>query len=183
MEGCFGPQQTKTHFWKDCYPYFLLVLTNVVLARLPPSLLIGCPVACSDDVSADSSAEFPDRVSMMEGRLQSQEDEITLLKSSLADALRTLRVHDQLIPLLKQQLIAGRTPETAPPQVAALRVITTQCVITMFACVTLVNPAAARVLNQVCPEGCSRGRKQSSSSAPDELRHPNTRYKTVRPYQ
>ncbi|XP_046904942.1 echinoderm microtubule-associated protein-like 3 isoform X1 [Hypomesus transpacificus] len=96
-----------------------------------------------DDVSADSSAEFPDRVSMMEGRLQAQEDEITLLKSSLADALRRLRVHDQLIPLLKQQLIA-------------------------------VNPAAARVLNQVCSEGCSRGRKQSSSSAPDELRHPNT---------
>uniref|UniRef100_A0A4W5MRN7 EMAP like 3 n=1 Tax=Hucho hucho TaxID=62062 RepID=A0A4W5MRN7_9TELE len=44
---------------------------------------------------------------MMEGRLQLQENEITLLKSSLADALRRLRLHDQLIPLLKQQLIAG----------------------------------------------------------------------------
>uniref|UniRef100_A0A4W5MRK2 EMAP like 3 n=1 Tax=Hucho hucho TaxID=62062 RepID=A0A4W5MRK2_9TELE len=41
------------------------------------------------------------------GRLQLQENEITLLKSSLADALRRLRLHDQLIPLLKQQLIAG----------------------------------------------------------------------------
>uniref|UniRef100_A0AAQ5ZYQ5 HELP domain-containing protein n=1 Tax=Amphiprion ocellaris TaxID=80972 RepID=A0AAQ5ZYQ5_AMPOC len=60
-----------------------------------------------DDVSADSSAEFPDRVSMMEVRLQAQEDEITLLKSSLADALRRIRIHDQLLPLLKQQLIAG----------------------------------------------------------------------------
>uniref|UniRef100_A0A4W5MT07 EMAP like 3 n=1 Tax=Hucho hucho TaxID=62062 RepID=A0A4W5MT07_9TELE len=59
------------------------------------------------DVSAGSSAEYPDRVSMMEGRLQLQENEITLLKSSLADALRRLRLHDQLIPLLKQQLIAG----------------------------------------------------------------------------
>uniref|UniRef100_A0AAQ6APZ5 HELP domain-containing protein n=1 Tax=Amphiprion ocellaris TaxID=80972 RepID=A0AAQ6APZ5_AMPOC len=59
-----------------------------------------------DDVSADSSAEFPDRVSMMEVRLQAQEDEITLLKSSLADALRRIRIHDQLLPLLKQQLIA-----------------------------------------------------------------------------
>uniref|UniRef100_A0A4W5MSX3 EMAP like 3 n=1 Tax=Hucho hucho TaxID=62062 RepID=A0A4W5MSX3_9TELE len=58
------------------------------------------------DVSAGSSAEYPDRVSMMEGRLQLQENEITLLKSSLADALRRLRLHDQLIPLLKQQLIA-----------------------------------------------------------------------------
>ncbi|XP_028988915.1 echinoderm microtubule-associated protein-like 3 isoform X1 [Betta splendens] len=59
-----------------------------------------------DDVSADSSAEFPDRASMMEVRLQAQEDEITLLKSSLADALRRIRLHDQLLPLLKQQLIA-----------------------------------------------------------------------------
>lgn len=44
---------------------------------------------------------------MMEARLQAQEDEITLLKSSLADALRRIRLHDQLLPLLKQQLIAG----------------------------------------------------------------------------
>ncbi|XP_030635536.1 echinoderm microtubule-associated protein-like 3 [Chanos chanos] len=59
-----------------------------------------------DDVSAGSSAEFPDRMSLMELRLQAQEDEITLLKSSLADALRRLRIHDQQIPLLKQHLIA-----------------------------------------------------------------------------
>lgn len=44
---------------------------------------------------------------MMEVRLQAQEDEITLLKSSLADALRKLQLHDQLLHLLKQQLIAG----------------------------------------------------------------------------
>ncbi|XP_076829713.1 echinoderm microtubule-associated protein-like 2 isoform X1 [Brachyhypopomus gauderio] len=59
-----------------------------------------------DDVSAGSSTEFPDRLSLMEVRLQAQEDEITLLKSSLADALRKLRLHEQQIPLLKQQLIA-----------------------------------------------------------------------------
>lgn len=97
-----------------------------------------------DDVSADSSAEFPDRASMMEVRLQAQEDEITLLKSSLADALRRIRLHDQLLPLLKQQLIA-------------------------------VNPGAARVLNQVCcSDGCTSGRKLSSSSAVDGIRHPAT---------
>uniref|UniRef100_A0A674DWB9 EMAP like 3 n=1 Tax=Salmo trutta TaxID=8032 RepID=A0A674DWB9_SALTR len=66
---------------------------------------------CIDDVSAGSSAEYPDRVSMMEGRLQLQENEITLLKSSLADALRRLRLHDQLIPLLRQQLIADALPK------------------------------------------------------------------------
>ncbi|XP_066536566.1 echinoderm microtubule-associated protein-like 2 isoform X1 [Hoplias malabaricus] len=59
-----------------------------------------------DDVSAGSSVEFPDRLALLEVRLQAQEDEITLLKSSLADALRKLRLHDQQIPLLKQQLIS-----------------------------------------------------------------------------
>ncbi|XP_037530859.1 echinoderm microtubule-associated protein-like 3, partial [Nematolebias whitei] len=43
---------------------------------------------------------------MMEVRLQAQEDEITLLKASLAAALRRIHIHDQLLPLLKQQLIA-----------------------------------------------------------------------------
>uniref|UniRef100_A0A8C8GY99 EMAP like 3 n=1 Tax=Oncorhynchus tshawytscha TaxID=74940 RepID=A0A8C8GY99_ONCTS len=69
---------------------------------LSPDLLSWS--VCTDDVSG-SSAEYPDRVFMMEGRLQAQEDEIMLLKSSLADALRRLRLHDQLIPLLKQQII------------------------------------------------------------------------------
>uniref|UniRef100_A0A673XX37 EMAP like 3 n=1 Tax=Salmo trutta TaxID=8032 RepID=A0A673XX37_SALTR len=59
---------------------------------------------------------------MMEGRLQSQEDEITLLKSSLADALRRLRLHDQLIPLLKQQIIAGGWP-TIRPQLYSFNII------------------------------------------------------------
>uniref|UniRef100_A0A8D0D4I0 EMAP like 3 n=1 Tax=Sander lucioperca TaxID=283035 RepID=A0A8D0D4I0_SANLU len=62
--------------------------------------------------SLQSSAEFPDRASMMEVRLQAQEDEITLLKSSLADALRRIRLHDQLLPLLKQQLICFLSHDT-----------------------------------------------------------------------
>ncbi|KAJ8266155.1 hypothetical protein GJAV_G00126560 [Gymnothorax javanicus] len=59
-----------------------------------------------DEASPDGSTEFPDRVSQMELRLQAQEDEITLLKSSLADALRRLRMHEEQIPLLAQHLIA-----------------------------------------------------------------------------
>uniref|UniRef100_A0A8C7NE94 EMAP like 3 n=1 Tax=Oncorhynchus mykiss TaxID=8022 RepID=A0A8C7NE94_ONCMY len=107
-------------------------------------MLSSFPGFMYNDVSAGSSAEYPDRVSVMEGRLQLQENEITLLKSSLADALRRLRLHDQLIPLLKQQLIA-------------------------------VNPAAARVLNQVfCSDGFSSSRKLSSSSALDGTHHPAT---------
>lgn len=69
------------------------------------------PVVCVDEGSADYSAGFPDQSSMMEVRLQAQEDEITLLKSSLADALRKLQLHDQLLHLLKQQLIAGKSPQ------------------------------------------------------------------------
>lgn len=66
---------------------------------------------CVDDGSAEDSAGSPDQSSMMEVRLQAQEDEITLLKSSLADALRKLQLHDQLLHLLKQQLVAGKLPQ------------------------------------------------------------------------
>ncbi|XP_074480612.1 echinoderm microtubule-associated protein-like 2 isoform X1 [Sebastes fasciatus] len=97
-----------------------------------------------DDVSADSSAEFPDRASMMEVRLQAQEDEITLLKSSLADALRRIRLHDQLLPLLKQQLIAVNP--------GAARVLNQAC----------------------CSDGCTSSKRLSSSSGGDGIRHPAT---------
>ncbi|MGH0138772.1 UNVERIFIED_CONTAM: hypothetical protein FKN15_015869 [Acipenser sinensis] len=70
-------------------------------------LLIGCFSAPVDDVSAGSSTEFPDRLSLMEARLQTQEDEMTLLKSALSDALRRLRVYDEQIPLLRQHILAG----------------------------------------------------------------------------
>uniref|UniRef100_A0AAY4AJM8 HELP domain-containing protein n=1 Tax=Denticeps clupeoides TaxID=299321 RepID=A0AAY4AJM8_9TELE len=53
--------------------------------------------ASADDVSAGSSAELPDRMSLMDVRLQAQEDEITLLKSSLADALRKLHSHFEVL--------------------------------------------------------------------------------------
>ncbi|MGH0160721.1 UNVERIFIED_CONTAM: hypothetical protein FKN15_039519 [Acipenser sinensis] len=43
----------------------------------------------------------------MEARLQTQEDEMTLLKSALSDALRRLRVYDEQIPLLRQHILAG----------------------------------------------------------------------------
>uniref|UniRef100_A0AAQ4RIW8 EMAP like 3 n=1 Tax=Gasterosteus aculeatus aculeatus TaxID=481459 RepID=A0AAQ4RIW8_GASAC len=61
---------------------------------MSPAILTHLTVSSSDDASADGSADFADRASMMEVRLQAQEDEITLLKSSLADALRKLRLHD-----------------------------------------------------------------------------------------
>ncbi|KAL4648208.1 echinoderm microtubule-associated protein-like 4 isoform X2 [Arapaima gigas] len=93
-----------------------------------------------DDVSADSSTEFPDRVSLMEMRLQAQEDEITLLKSSLADALRRLSILDQQIPLLKQHLI------TVNP--AAARALNHSC----------------------CSDGFLRTRRLSSNSVPDAPR-------------
>uniref|UniRef100_A0A8C5H3P9 HELP domain-containing protein n=1 Tax=Gouania willdenowi TaxID=441366 RepID=A0A8C5H3P9_GOUWI len=68
----------------------------------------------ADDMSAEISPELPDHASIMEVRLQAQEEEIILLKSSLADALRRIHVHDQLLPLIKQQLVA----ETGKPREA-----------------------------------------------------------------
>ncbi|XP_072231899.1 echinoderm microtubule-associated protein-like 3 isoform X1 [Leuresthes tenuis] len=97
-----------------------------------------------DDVSADGSADYPERASMMEVRLQAQEDEITLLKSSLADALRRIRIHDQLLPLLKQQLIAVNP--------SAARVLDQVC----------------------CSDGCTSSGKLSANSAIDGNRHPAT---------
>ncbi|XP_072231900.1 echinoderm microtubule-associated protein-like 3 isoform X2 [Leuresthes tenuis] len=81
---------------------------------------------------------------MMEVRLQAQEDEITLLKSSLADALRRIRIHDQLLPLLKQQLIAVNP--------SAARVLDQVC----------------------CSDGCTSSGKLSANSAIDGNRHPAT---------
>lgn len=68
----------------------------------------------ADDASADGSAESAERASLMETRLQGQEDEITLLKASLADALRRIRLHDRLLPVLKQQLVAGLREPGSP---------------------------------------------------------------------
>ncbi|KAM9426190.1 echinoderm microtubule-associated protein-like 3 isoform 2-T2 [Pholidichthys leucotaenia] len=81
---------------------------------------------------------------MMEVRLQAQEDEITLLKSSLADALRKIRLHDQLLSLLKQQLIAVNP--------GAARVL---------------NQGSSS-------DGFISSRKQSTSSVSDGSRHPAT---------
>ncbi|XP_066575039.1 echinoderm microtubule-associated protein-like 3 isoform X3 [Amia ocellicauda] len=97
-----------------------------------------------DDVSAGSSPEFPDRLSLMEVRLQAQEDDITLLKSSLADALRRLRVYDQQIPLLKQHLIAVNPS------------------------------AARALNHSYCSDGFPSLRKLSTSSAPDCSRNFHT---------
>uniref|UniRef100_A0A674J679 EMAP like 3 n=1 Tax=Terrapene triunguis TaxID=2587831 RepID=A0A674J679_9SAUR len=60
------------------------------------------------------SALRPDRLASLELRLQSQEEELTLVKSALADALRRLSLYDQQIPLLTQQLLAA-CAGTAPP--------------------------------------------------------------------
>ncbi|XP_075896530.1 echinoderm microtubule-associated protein-like 3 isoform X2 [Nelusetta ayraudi] len=92
-----------------------------------------------DEGSADGSAGFPDQSSVMEVRLQAQEDEITLLKSSLADALRKLQLHDQLLHLLKQQLIAVNP--------GAARALSHAC----------------------CSEGVTSGRRLHSGSAGDGI--------------
>ncbi|TFJ97589.1 protein phosphatase 1 regulatory subunit 3F [Platysternon megacephalum] len=68
----------------------------------------GAMDRCSNHSPADEtiSALRPDRLASLELRLQSQEEELTLVKSALADALRRLSLYDQQIPLLTQQLLA-----------------------------------------------------------------------------
>lgn len=161
--------------------------TCFVLLTVWTSLMTHHSDLSVDDVSADS-AEFPDRASMMELRLQAQEDEITLLKSSLADALRRIRLHDQLLPLLKQQLIAGGWCAVNTSGLTGCwwtrwhwwwyRIYqrkVTHCCLWPYP----VNPSAARVLNQVCcSDGCTSSRRLSSSSGVDGFRHTGARYWT-----
>nr|XP_014354175.1 PREDICTED: echinoderm microtubule-associated protein-like 3 [Latimeria chalumnae] len=84
-----------------------------------------------DSVSAGSSTEYPDRLSTVEQRLQTQEDEITLLKSALADALRRISFYDEQIPLLKQQLaensgvFRGYSPSSMANGTSTLRKLST----------------------------------------------------------
>uniref|UniRef100_A0A8C8RS51 EMAP like 3 n=1 Tax=Pelusios castaneus TaxID=367368 RepID=A0A8C8RS51_9SAUR len=68
----------------------------------------GAMDRCSNHSPADEtiSALRPDRLASLELRLQSQEEELRLVKSALADALRRLSLYDQQIPLLTQQLLA-----------------------------------------------------------------------------
>ncbi|KAJ1108721.1 hypothetical protein NDU88_006091 [Pleurodeles waltl] len=48
----------------------------------------------------------PDQFAALERRLRIQEDEVTLLKSSLADALRRIHFYNEEIPRLQRQLLA-----------------------------------------------------------------------------
>ncbi|CAM4697420.1 echinoderm microtubule-associated protein-like 3 isoform X1 [Lepidochelys kempii] len=76
----------------------------------------GAMDRCSNHSPADEtiSALRPDRLASLELRLQSQEEELTLVKSALADALRRLSLYDQQIPLLMQQLLSANdaVPDT-----------------------------------------------------------------------
>uniref|UniRef100_A0A8C1EJB7 EMAP like 3 n=1 Tax=Cyprinus carpio carpio TaxID=630221 RepID=A0A8C1EJB7_CYPCA len=64
-------------------------------------------------IADEVSTEFPDRMSLMEVRLQAQEDEITLLKSSLADALRKLHAFEE--EMGKDQTWSSLVEETIQP--------------------------------------------------------------------
>uniref|UniRef100_A0A4W6CYB3 EMAP like 2 n=1 Tax=Lates calcarifer TaxID=8187 RepID=A0A4W6CYB3_LATCA len=75
----------------------------------------------NDTVSASSNMDMEDRVSHLEQRLQLQEDEIQLLKSALADALRRLGYCEEQSMVMQPGGVhaAGRRPlattASAPP--------------------------------------------------------------------
>ncbi|XP_070807601.1 uncharacterized protein [Pituophis catenifer annectens] len=55
----------------------------------------------------------PDWLVDIDSRLRSQEEELTLVKSALADALRRLNAYDQQIPWLRQHLLDAEAKEAA----------------------------------------------------------------------
>uniref|UniRef100_A0A8D0GWM5 EMAP like 3 n=1 Tax=Sphenodon punctatus TaxID=8508 RepID=A0A8D0GWM5_SPHPU len=73
-------------------------------------------VASSLGESILDGTQRPDWLASLDVRLQTQEEELILVKSALADALRRLSFYDQEITLLRHQLLGGETDkEKATP--------------------------------------------------------------------
>ncbi|XP_048368488.1 echinoderm microtubule-associated protein-like 3 isoform X1 [Sphaerodactylus townsendi] len=60
-------------------------------------------------LDSTSVLDHPDWLTRLNSRLQSQEEELTLVKSALADALRRLSFYDQQIPLLRRQVLEANS--------------------------------------------------------------------------
>lgn len=87
----------------------LLALKSAVLGSNPPFAAFSS--LGENHSGSNSLLHRPDWLASLDSRLRSQEEELTLLKSALADALRRLSVYDQQIPLLRRQLGEGETLE------------------------------------------------------------------------
>lgn len=62
-------------------------------------------------LGSNSVLDHPDWLTRLDSRLRNQEEELTLVKSALADALRRLSFYDQQIPLLRRQVLEGEARE------------------------------------------------------------------------
>ncbi|CAI5798178.1 echinoderm microtubule-associated protein-like 3 [Podarcis lilfordi] len=60
-------------------------------------------------LGSNTILRHPAWLTELDSRLRSQEEELTLVKSALADALRRLSFYDQQIPLLRQQLLEANS--------------------------------------------------------------------------
>nr|XP_056709443.1 echinoderm microtubule-associated protein-like 3 [Euleptes europaea] len=60
-------------------------------------------------LGSNSVLDHPDWLTRLDSRLRSQEEELTLVKSALADALRRLSFYDQQIPLLRRQVLEANS--------------------------------------------------------------------------
>ncbi|XP_077180497.1 echinoderm microtubule-associated protein-like 3 isoform X2 [Paroedura picta] len=56
-------------------------------------------------LGSNSILDRPDWLTRLDSRLRNQEEELTLVKSALADALRRLSFYDRQIPLLRRQVL------------------------------------------------------------------------------
>ncbi|XP_058015918.1 echinoderm microtubule-associated protein-like 3 isoform X4 [Ahaetulla prasina] len=66
-----------------------------------------------DLLNCNRAFSHPDWLVDIDSRLRSQEEELTLVKSALADALRRLNAYDQQIPWLRQHLLDADAKEAA----------------------------------------------------------------------
>ncbi|KAL8184246.1 UNVERIFIED_CONTAM: Echinoderm microtubule-associated protein-like 3 [Gekko kuhli] len=66
-------------------------------------------VPCDNFLGSNSVLDRPDWLTRLDSRLRNQEEELTLVKSALADALRRLSFYDQQIPLLRRQVLEANT--------------------------------------------------------------------------
>ncbi|XP_025030601.1 echinoderm microtubule-associated protein-like 3 isoform X1 [Python bivittatus] len=64
-------------------------------------------------LNCNRALSHPDWLADIDSRLRSQEEELTLVKSALADALRRLNAYDRQIPWLRQQLLEADAKEVA----------------------------------------------------------------------
>ncbi|XP_055986516.1 echinoderm microtubule-associated protein-like 4 isoform X2 [Sorex fumeus] len=118
----------------------------------------GFAGSLDDSVSAASTSDVQDRLSALELRVQQQEDEITVLKSALADVLRRLAITEDHVTSMRKSV-----PSKGPP---GLREAIS------MSCITNGSSGANRKPSHT--SSVSVAKKETLSSAAKSIKRPAT---------